>query len=147
MPTQNQIKTVSTLATVVIVIALMASSAGAATMSASATAPAVDSTDIANYGTVTGTDKWWSEAKVSGRPKGQTFTTGGTDVLLNALTYQVSSNQKAEPTKTYVIRVGTVSGSTFTEIYRETATQTFTWNSSEYMTWTFDSPLLLSANT
>jgi alpha-galactosidase len=96
---------------------------------------------------VTGTDKWWNDAKTSGYPKGQTFTTGGVDVLLNALTYQVSSNQKAEPTKTYVIRVGTVSGSTFTEIYRETATQTFTWNSSEYMTWTFDSPLLLSANT
>jgi len=147
MTTRNRINTALTLAALATAIALTASSAGAATMSASATAPAIDSTDIANYGTVTGTDKWWNEAKASGRPKGQTFTTGGTDVLLNALTYQVSSNQKAQPTKTYVIRVGTVSGSTFTEIYRETATQTFTWNSSEYMTWTFDSPLLLSANT
>ena len=66
-----------------------------------------------------------------------------------ALTYQITSTQKAEPTKTYVIRVGTVDvpGATFTQIYSETATQTFTWNASEYVTWTFDSPLLLSANT
>jgi len=148
MITQNRMKTVLILTIVTIaILGLTAASASVATMSSSATAPAVDSIDIANYGTVTGTDKWWSEAKVSGYPKGQTFTTGGTEILLNALTYQVSSNQKAEPTKTYIIRVGTVSGSTFTEVYHETATQTFTWNSSEYMTWTFDSPVLLSANT
>jgi len=144
---QNRMKIVFTFTTVTMtILGLMSASAGAATMSSGDTAPAVDSIDIANYSAVTGTDKWWSETKTSGRPKGQTFTTGGTEVLLNALTYQISSNQKAEPVKTYVIRVGTVSRSTFTEIYREAATQTFTWNSSEYMTWTFDSPLLLSAN-
>ena len=149
MTTQNRTRTVLTLAAVTMVIlGLTASSARAATMSSSATAPVVDGEDIANYGTVTGTDKWWNDAKVSGYPKGQTFTTGSTEVVLNALTYQITSTQKAEPTKTYVIRVGTVSGSTLTEIiYTETATQTFTWNASEYMTWTLDSPLLLSANT
>ena len=130
-----------------VALAVIATSASAAVVSTNSTAPAVDSVDIANYGTVTGTDKWWNDAKVSGYPKGQTFTTGSMDVLLNALTYQITSTQKAEPTKTYVIRVGTVSGSAFTEFYRETATQTFTWNASEYMTWTFDSPLLLSPDT
>nr|NIP54583.1 hypothetical protein [Phycisphaerae bacterium]NIS53435.1 hypothetical protein [Phycisphaerae bacterium]NIU12102.1 hypothetical protein [Phycisphaerae bacterium] len=129
------------------VIAQMGASASAATMSASLTAPLVNSKDIANYGTVTGTDKWWCDAKVSGYPKGQTFTTGDTAVILNAITYQVTDTQKAEPTKEYVIRVGTVSGSTFSEIYSETATQTFTWNGGEYMTWTFDTPVQLSANT
>lgn len=147
MITQYRMKTALTLTAVTMaILGLTAASTRAAKMSSSASAPAVDSIDIANYGTVTGTDKWWNDAKTSGYPKGQTFTTGGTEVLLNALTYQISSNQKAEPTKTYLIRVGTVSGSTFTEIYRETATQTFTWNASEYLTWTFDSPLLLSAN-
>ena len=53
----------------------------------------------------------------------------------------------AEPVKTYVIRVGKVSGSTFTGIHIETATQTFTSGVGEYMTWTFDSPVPLSANT
>jgi len=116
-------------------------------MCASLTAPVVDGEDIANYGTVTGTDKWWNSSKTSGRPKGQTFTTGDEVVWLTALTYQISSNQKAEPTKTYVIRVGTVYGETFREIYFETATQTFTWNASEFMTWTFDVPVLLAPHT
>ena len=127
--------------------ALLATSAHAASMWASLTAPVVDGEDIANYGTVTGTDKWWNEAKTSGRPKGQTFTTGDTPVRLNALTYQIASNQKAEPTKTYIIRVGTVSGQTITALYSETATQSFTWYASEYMTWTFDTPVLLAPNT
>ncbi|MHC4097995.1 MAG: sialate O-acetylesterase [Planctomycetota bacterium] len=144
---KNRIKTI--LAFTVVAMTFFATSAKAATMSASLTAPTVDSVDIANYGTVTGTDKWWNDAKVSGYPKGQTFTTGSTEVVLRALTYQITSTQKAEPTKTYVIRVGTVnvSAATFTQIYTETATQDFRWNASEYMTWTLDTPLLLSPNT
>ena len=104
-------------------------------MSASAAAPTVSGEDIANLGTtVTGTDKWWAgDDTGSGSAKGQTFMTGSVDVYLRSITYQVASNQKAEPTKTYVVRVGTVSGSVFTEIYSETFTQTFTWNAGEYM--------------
>ncbi len=135
------------LLAVTMALILTAASANAATTSSGATAPTVDGFDIANYGTVTGTDKWWADAAVSGRPKGQTFTTGSAKVLLNAITYQVTSTQKAEPTKTYVIRVGTISGTTFTEIYSETATQDFFWAGGEYMTWTLDTPVLLSANT
>ena len=149
MTTQNRIKTVLTLAAVA--MAILAASANAATMSASVTAPVVDGEDIANYGTTTSSDKWWPDLATSygnpGKTVGQTFTTGSEDVLLKGLTYQIASTQKAEPTKTYTIRVGTVSGTTFTEIASETATQTFTWNASEYMTWTFDTPVLLSANT
>ncbi|MHC4693756.1 MAG: hypothetical protein ACYS67_13520, partial [Planctomycetota bacterium] len=145
--TRSRIKTV--LAFTALAVAILAGPANAATMSAGLTAPPVDGEDIANYGTVTGTDKWWSDAKTSGYPKGQTFTTGSTEVTLRALTYQITSTQKAEPTKTYVIRVGTVDvpSATFTQIYSETATQNFTWNASEYMTWTLDTPLLLSPNT
>jgi 4-diphosphocytidyl-2-C-methyl-D-erythritol kinase len=47
----------------------------------------------------------------------------------------------------YVVRVGTVLGTTFTNIYSETFTQAFTWNGGEYMTWTLTTPVLLSANT
>ncbi len=135
------------LLAVTMALILTAASANAATTSSGATAPTVDGFDIANYGTVTGTDKWWADAAVSGRPKGQTFTTGSAKVLLNAITYQVTSTQKAEPTKTYVIRVGTISGTTFTEIYSETATQDFFWAGGEYMTWALDTPVLLSADT
>lgn len=136
------------LATVLLAFLFNGFSAQAASMSADATAPTVNSYDVANYGTVTGTDKWWAENSTgAGSVKGQTFTTGGTELLLTAITYQIADNQKAEPTKTYVIRVGTVSGSTFTQIHSETATQSFTWNAGEYMTWTFDSPVPLSTHT
>ena len=46
-----------------------------------------------------------------------------------------------------MIRLGTISGSTFTEIHSETATQDFMWNSGEYMTWALDAPPLLMPNT
>ena len=149
MNTQNRIKNVSMVTFVAMaVIALASALANSATMSASLTAPAVDGEDVANYGIVTGTDKWWAEDSTgAGSAKGQTFTTSSTEVQLKALTYQITSTQKAEPTKTYVIRVGKVSGTAFTEIYSETAIQTFTWNASEYMTWTLDSPVLLLPNT
>ncbi|MHC4744907.1 MAG: hypothetical protein ACYS8Z_23580, partial [Planctomycetota bacterium] len=149
MMVENRIKTILAFAVVAVVIALTTGSAGAATMSSSPDAPPIDGSDIANYGAITGTDKWWADAKVSGRPKGQTFTTGSTELRLNAITYQVTSTQKAEPTKQYVIRVGTVdvSAATFTEMYRETATQDFLWAGGEYMTWTFDTPVLLAPNT
>ncbi|NNM30819.1 MAG: hypothetical protein HKO57_14970, partial [Akkermansiaceae bacterium] len=117
-------------------------------MSASPTAPAVDGFDIANYGTVTGTDKWWSENNTgAGSAKGQTFTNGPAAVELRAVSYQVTSTQQAQPTKTYVVRVGTVAGTDFTEIHSETFTQNFAWNGGEYMSWTFDNPPLLLGNT
>lgn len=119
--------------------------ADAATMSASPTAPVVNGLDIANLVTPTGTDKWFAENSGAGAVKGQTFTTGSTPVLLKSITYQTSSIAIA--TKTYVIRIGTLSGTTFTQIGSETATQTFTWNPGEYMTWTLATPVLLSANT
>ncbi|MCF7954621.1 MAG: hypothetical protein K9M75_02350 [Phycisphaerae bacterium] len=154
MNKNKRIKTVLSLA-VMAIATLAAVPANAATMSASDTAPAVNNLDIANLGAQVALDKWWADTKASGYPKGQTFTTGSDNSLLNAITYQISDTQKAEPTKGYVIRVGTIdrvvpgdsSTWVFTEIYSETATQDFTWNSSEYMTWTFDEPVLLSPGT
>ncbi len=120
----------------------------AASMSASPTPPAMTGSDISNYAAPTGSDKWWAENSTgAGSAKGQTFETGDTGLLLRAVTYQVTASQKAEPTKAYAIRVGSVVGSIFTEIHAETATQTFTWNGGEYMTWTFDTPAQLDANT
>ena len=118
-----------------------------ATMSANPTAPAIDGKDIANYGAVTGSVKWWHESTSVGTSKGQTFLTGDTGVMFKAVTYQVAANQKAEPTKTYKIRIGTVSGTTFTEVHSESATQSFTWNGGEYMTWTLGTPVYLAPNT
>ena len=144
---QNRIKTILTLAAVA--LAILATSANAATMSSSPTEPDVGSLDIASYGTPTGQDKWWpGDAGAYGNPGktvGQTFTTGSNNVLLNGFTFQV--RDATEPTKTYTIRVGSVSGSTFTEIGSESATQSFATATDDYWTWALDSPVLLSANT
>jgi len=144
---QNRIKTVLILA--VVATAILATSASAATISTSATAPVVGGADIASYETHTNQDKWWPQAAGAfGNPSktvGQTFTTGGSAVLLNAFTFQI--REATEPTKEYTIRVGTVTESTFTEIASETATQSVANAADAYWTWTLDSPVLLSANT
>ena len=128
--------------------ALLLASARAGTMSASLTPPAVVGDDIANYGEVNGSEKWWAENSTgTGGAKGQTFRTPGGAALLRAVTYQVTESQKAEPTKKYTVRLGTVSGSTFTPVYSETFTQSFTWNGGEFMTWTFTTPPLLNGDT
>jgi len=124
------------------VLGVTADSLSAATMSASTTPPVVDGADIANYGTATGTVKWWTDTHAPG----QSFTVGSDPLFLDSITYQVTETQKAEPTKKYRIRVGSISGDTFTEFYAEEATQDFTWNGGEYMTWSFDSPVFLSPN-
>jgi hypothetical protein len=131
-----------------VMMALATSSSHAAEMSASSTAPVVDGGDIANLVASTVTDKWWHDNNTgSGSAKGQTFTTGPLKVMLKSITYQVSSTQQAAATKTYKVRVGSVLGNVFTKMHSETAIQNFMWNGGEYMTWTFDTPVLLEANT
>ena len=136
--------------------AFIVSSANAASFSSSATAPTIDGEDIANFAASTGTDKWWPDTgKTAGYPKGQTFTTGASGLLLNALTYQVNQDNGVQPTKEYVIRVGTINrvdpgdSSTwiFTEIYSETATQTDPYNDEDFITFTLDTPVTLNAST
>jgi len=140
---------------VAMAVVLTASSASAALMSASLTAPVVDGLDIANYNS-THLDKWfYYTGEWASRVAGQTFTTGSEGSLLNAITYQIADSQYTDPDKTYTIRVSTVNRVdpgddttwVLTEIHSEGATQDFTWNNSEFMTWTLDSPLLLAADT
>ena len=116
--------------------------AHAATMSSSSTAPVINDEDIANFGDVASTDKWFLDAA-----RGQSITTGGAAVRLKAITYQVSEGNGAAPTKTYTLRVGKVAGTNFTQVHSETATQNFSWTSGQYMTWAFATPILLGPYT
>lgn len=125
----------------------LASSAHAATMSASPAAPVIDGEDIANYGDVSGSDKWFTGTDGASSAKGQGFTTGGAAVRLKSISYQVTDTQKATPTKTYAIRVGKLANTAFTLVHSETATQSFTWNGGEFMTWTFAWPVILDPYT
>jgi autotransporter-associated beta strand protein len=127
------------------------SSVHAGTFSSSTTAPVASGYDIANLAAQTGTDKWFfqsaNEANPSDAAKGQTFITGTTTVNLKALTYKISAgNMKGAPT-TYTVRVGTVSGTTFTQIASETFSQTATTASGAYMKWTFTNPVTLAPST
>lgn len=124
---------------------VLAAPAQAATMSASSTAPAVDDEDIANYGDVSGTDKWFTGS--DGAARGQSITTGGAAVRLKSITYQVSQGTGAAPTKNYTVRVGRIAGTTFTQVHSETATQNFPWTGGKYMTWTFATPVILEPYT
>jgi alpha-galactosidase len=123
----------------------------AGTFSSSTTAPALNGADIANFAAQSGTDKWFfqtnDEANPSDAAKGQTFITGSTTVKLKALTYKISSgNLKAAPT-TYKVRLGTVSGTSFTQIFTETINQTVNTASGAFMTWTLGTPVTLQPNT
>ena len=130
-------------------VTFTAASANAATMTNSPTPPTIDGLDIASYGTTTGSDKWWPDVATSygnpGKTVGQTFTTGSQGVRLNAITFQVTSG--TQPTKTYAIRVGEVSGATFTTIASESATQGFVTANNDYWTWTLDTPVSLFPDT
>ena len=138
-------KTTRNMMTVVMVMAVMGLAAGtanAATVTVSGTAPVVDGEDIAVLTTPgSHTDKWWSDTT----NHGQTFTTGSNDVILNAFTLQTSSPGPA--TKTYSVRIGEVSGSSFTTISMETGSQTAGMIANDYITFTLDTPIPLSANT
>jgi hypothetical protein len=63
------------------------------------------------------------------------------------VTYKINSGNLATPTKTYVVRVGKVTGTAFVLTHTETFTQSVTWNASQYMTWTFTTPVVLHADT
>jgi Carbohydrate esterase, sialic acid-specific acetylesterase len=121
------------------------------TFSSSTTAPVVKATDISNLAAQSGTDKWFfqtsNEVNPADAAKGQTFITGASSVKLKALTYKISAGDlKAAPT-TYNVRIGTVSGTAFTQIASEAFSQTTNTATGAFMTWTFASPVTLLANT
>jgi hypothetical protein len=126
-------------------IALAILPAEAGTVTASAAAPVIDGEDLANLGTQTATDKWWPENSAAGAAKGQTFRTRNEALRLKAVTYRITTSVPG--TKVYTIRIGTISGTTFTPVYTETATQTATWAANNYVTWRLDTPFILQPNT
>jgi Peptidase M60, enhancin and enhancin-like/N-terminal domain of M60-like peptidases len=120
----------------------------AGTVSVSSSAPAVNGFDIANLGTRTGSDKFWAESgTAAGAAHGQTFQTISAPTWLRAVTYRTTPGNEADPTKTYVVRVGKVTGTSFAQVHTETFTQSIQWGSEQYMTWTFTAPVLLDGDT
>lgn len=131
--------------TALALLALANSPLCAATVTASAAAPVIDGEDLANLGTQTATDKWWPENSAAGAAKGQTFRTRNEALRFKALTYRITTSVPG--TKVYTIRIGKISGNTFTPVYTETATQTATWAANNHVTWRLDTPIILQPNT
>ena len=124
-----------------------ASTAQLATFTSSPTAPTVGATDIAYLGAPNGSpDKWWNDGP-AGQAKGQTFTTGSSEVRLKALTYKIIAGQRMTLPTTYTVRVGTLTGTTFNQIALAIATQTVNTGLGDYITWTFGTPIQLAPNT
>jgi methionine-rich copper-binding protein CopC len=119
--------------------------AKAASVTASAAAPVIDGEDLANFGTQTATDKWWPENSATGAAKGQSFRTRNEALRLKAVTYRITTSVPG--TKVYTIRIGKISGTTFTPVYTETATQTTAWAANHYVTWQLATPFILQPNT
>lgn len=123
----------------------------AGTFSSSTTAPTAELSDLANYAAQTGGDKWFfqtaNEAGVSDAAKGQTFTSGSTRALLKGVTFKITAGNMKAATTIYTIRLGTISGTSFTLVASENATQTVSTATGAYMTWRFSNPALLATNT
>jgi hypothetical protein len=92
-------------------------------------------------------DKWFAEISGAGQTKGQTFTVTG-DRLLKGITYRLA-NSMAQPTKVYVVRIGTVDTATnvFYPLFSDQITQTVSWGATgvtdSYGTWVFATPFKL----
>ncbi|BDS06494.1 hypothetical protein NT6N_15340 [Oceaniferula spumae] len=122
--------------------------ATAATVSISATAPTVDGADIANdNGAV---DAGGNQGHVwSNRPlQGQTIVTGSNTggYLLDAVTLK-NLNNTITTGPTFSVIFGSVSGTVLTQIGTTESAVAPSYAPNDYITFNFDTPLLLNANT
>ena len=158
-------KKLKTLACLSVILAFAGTTVSAATMSYSASAPAVDAWDIAYLSTGASTDaknlNGGDDAAtyIAGNrpPQGQTFTTGtySKGYLLNSVTLRNVSYASAYDVTygTMYVRVGTFDTNTFqfTVIASETANPNAatgtTFGSGTYVKWTFATPVALQSNT
>ncbi len=129
---------------------LLLSPAMAATVTISTTAPTIDGADIANLSG--GSDAGGSGNNGhmwSNRPhQGQSFITGSNTggYQLNAVTLQnLSNNVSSNPT--FNVLVGSFAGTTLTQIGSTETGAAPNYTPGDYITFTFDTPLTLAANT
>jgi len=133
-------------------IILTTLSAFSATVVTDTAAPTVDGADIAQL-TQTDSDFGTSRLNNDRQARGQTFTTGSNTGGYSLLSFTMrtfdgktvnSFNDGA-----YVIRVGTISGTDFTQIATDATllAEEPDLAANDYVTWTFSSAVTLAANT
>lgn len=139
------------LLTPVTALALAAAPAFAGSIGVSGSAPTVDDADIAMLNVAGQSDAGGDQGHIwSNRPvQGQTFTTGS-NVLgyeLDAITLRNFNNNVAGNAATWTVRVGTVSGTTFTPITSETSNNSISYVPGDYLTFSYASTINLAPNT
>ena len=132
-----------------LLLGLLAQGALAASVSSSAEPPEVNGWDQAVLGSSSVTDKWWvgGAGWSAAAMMGQTFTTGDKPVQLSAITFRICESCKAEPTKVYGIRLGSVADKAFTLLHQETAEQSEPFVTGGYVTWRLEKPIPLHPRT
>jgi len=143
----------SFLAVCTLVLACSLSEAG--TISVSSTVPTIDGDDIANLanpGPGAGAfDPGGNEGHIwHNRPiQGQTFTTLGNPggYRLSSVTLQNEENTINNNGSPFTVRIGEISGNTFTERAREDSTNSISYVPDDFMTFNFSTPVALSPNT
>lgn len=134
----NKLK--SRLLAVIVGIALIPS-AYATVLEIGATTPVVDGADIASLNQVgKNPEKLWTDTKAIG----QTFTMGPLDAYLSAITLKTRDDFLGP--KSYVVRVGSVSGNSITSVVSTVVSQTADAAENDFLTFLLDAPVFLSAN-
>lgn len=122
-------------------------SSAAVTFSISTTAPTVNGADIAQLtsdSSAFGNGVIWGDRAA----RGQSFTTGSNVLGYQILSFTVQAAGAQNANGGYNLRVGTISGTSFSAIYSDsTGTVTTDVAANNYITFTFASPVTLAANT
>ena len=146
---------------------LIVSSAQAVSVSSSSTAPTVDGADISTVGSSGASDTGWTLAGFDSDDysspytvqdgldlwgnrgaQGQTFTTGSNVGGYELSSVTIQSVDTRGNVGTFTVRVGTISGTTFTSLRSETAGVPLgAVSANGYVTATFDTVVTLAANT
>lgn len=131
--------------------AFIGNSSEAGMITVSGSAPTVDDADIAMLITAGGNDLGGTAGHVwNNRPlQGQSFSTlsDPSGYLLDSVTLQHRGSTISNNTATFTVRIGTVSGTTFTPIALEDSNNTISYNPGNYITFNFDSQVALLPNT
>jgi len=130
-------------------LSLISTANAAIIFSTSTSAPTVDGADIANLDQTTAFADFQTSVIWGDRPaRGQTFTTGshGPGYEVSAVTVQSTGGQNANGG--YEVRIGTISGTSFTLVGSDTTgTVTTDVAADDYVTFTFATPIFLNPDT
>lgn len=127
------------------VVTCASSSVMGGTFTNSSAMPVVDQGDV-SFTNMVNVDT--HKSYTDGGHVGTTFKVGSKPILIDAVSYYCSTATLASRNNTYKIRIGTISGTTFTEMASTAGIlQAVDTVAPEWFTWTFDTPTLLAANT